>query len=284
MKKIIFALSVALFACAPALASPDALSNNKTTAGNSNGQATEEAAAEEATSPTEMVEPATPVEKVDVDEVTSSSETPTASSASGTTNQATVEESTQNAGEDKAIQVQQELQIKARNINELKEIIQTKKLELKEELQNLRENKLKKIYENQNIVREAVHSLLSAENLTGGIGPQISAIAQEFNNSVQSTIQAEEKLQTRNRIIKFFTGGDQTTASVLEQEAEKNRTRIEKLNQLKNECTNCAEEVKTVLQEQIQKVEQEQTRLEKVAKAEQQIKGIWGWVRGLFQK
>ncbi|MFY1644910.1 hypothetical protein ACK11Z_14360, partial [Methanoculleus bourgensis] len=36
----------------------------------------------------------------------------------------------------------------------------------------------------QNQVRLAVHTLLAAENRTGGIGRNISVIAREFNNSV----------------------------------------------------------------------------------------------------
>jgi len=180
-------------------------------------------------------------------------------------------------------QVRQQVQLRAKNINELKEIMQTKKLQLQKELKKL-SPRIKKVYQNQNKVREAIHSLIATEDLTGKIGPQISAIAQEFNNSVQATIKAEEKIQQRNRFIKFFTGGDREGAEKILQEVEQNQGRIQKLKQLKKNCIDCDEEITTMLQEQVQNMEQEQKRLQQVATTEKKIKGVWGWVKGLFRK
>lgn len=155
--------------------------------------------------------------------------------------------------------------------------IEEKKQELEQKLQNLTA-KEQNIYRNQNQVRLAVHSLLAMENLTGGIGPQISAIARGFNNSVQATIRAEEKIQNRSKIKKFFIGGDEKAADELEQEILQNQERLRELEQLIGECGECDEETRAMLQEQLQNIEQEQNRLRELAQAEKKSKGLLGWM------
>ena len=147
---------------------------------------------------------------------------------------------------------------------------------MSQEIQGLEKGK-QEIYKNQNRVRLAVHSLLAMEDLVGGIGPQVRDIARNFNNSVQSTIIAEEKIQTRSVFARFFAGGDAEAAEEMEQEVNQNQERIMQLKQLRENCT-CTEEVKTMMQEQIQNMEQEQTRLNQLAQEEKQSKGLFGWM------
>ncbi len=139
----------------------------------------------------------------------------------------------------------------------------------------------KKALQNQNPIRLAVHALLAMENRTGGIGRQISEIAKEFNNSIQSTINAEEKIEMRSSFKRFFAGGDAGAADELEQETVKNQARIQIMNQLKEQCTestDCSQEAKMMLEEQIQTMQQEQTRLKALADKEKKSKGMFGWL------
>lgn len=216
------------------------------------------------------------------------------SAGEGEVLQVQTEQETQNIGEAKNLLIQQKQQIKEQFKNESKQLIQERqqlkaqtKAELKELIQQKREeieNETKsfdetkqKIYKNQNAVRLAVHSLLAMENRTGGIGPQISQIAREFNNSVQATIRAEERIQRRSRLLRLLVGGDEKTAEEIEQEVSRNQQRIQQLIQLREKC-DCDEEIKAMLQEQIQNMEQEQTRLKQLAQAEKKIKGIFRWL------
>lgn len=165
-----------------------------------------------------------------------------------------------------------------KNTQELKQSIQEKNQEMNQELENLSEQEQNK-YQNQNQVRLAVHALLGMENITGGIGKNVSAIAKEFNNSIQATIRAEEKIQQRNAFTKFFIGADKKAADELEKEVNQNKERIKELKRLRNECEQeCSEEIKTIMQEQIQNMEQEQNRLENLAQETKQKKGIVGWI------
>jgi len=170
----------------------------------------------------------------------------------------------------------QQVQTRARNTTELKQMIQEREQEMNQSMQGLKKE-LKEMYQNQNRVRLAVHALLAMENLTGGIGRNVSQIAREFNNSVQATIRAEERIQTRNMLMRFFFGGDEQAAEGMEQEVNRNRERIQELRRLMQEC-DCEEGVKTMLQEQIQNMEMEQNRIQELAQNEKKSKGIFGWL------
>ncbi|KQC05076.1 MAG: hypothetical protein APR53_08890 [Methanoculleus sp. SDB] len=153
---------------------------------------------------------------------------------------------------------------------------QERQQELDQELQSVRPE-VRNVYLNQNTVRVAVHTLLGLENSTYGIGRNISAVAREFNNSVQATIVAEERLETRSGFVRFFAGGDDEAAAEILQLTAENRLRIQEMNRLIAEC-DCDNETRTYLQEQLQIMTQEQTRLESRAQAEQADRGLFGWL------
>ncbi|MDP2365657.1 MAG: hypothetical protein Q8M94_18060 [Ignavibacteria bacterium] len=191
------------------------------------------------------------------------------------------EQQTENQ-EEENLMIQETKQTRLRTTEELQQMIQERNQEMVQEMQTLKPAQ-QKVYQNQNAVRLAVHSLLEVKDLIGGIGPQVSQVAQEFNNSLQATIRAEERIQTRNRVVRFFAGGDKNAATAIEQEVNRNRERIELLNQLMEQCE-CEEGIMAILQEQIRNIEQEQNRLQQLAQNEKQYKGIFGWLFGWLQK
>ena len=167
--------------------------------------------------------------------------------------------------------------IKAETKEQLKEMIQERKVEIEEETKEKPEKK-QPIIRNQNKVRLAVHAMLAMEDLTNGIGRNISAIARGFNNSVKTTLAAEEKIQKKSKFARFLTGGDEEAAEELEQEVEQNRIRVRELKKLMGECEDCEADVMNLLQEQIQNMEQEQNRLSELAQKEKSRKGLFGWL------
>jgi hypothetical protein len=197
----------------------------------------------------------------------------------GNSQQEQVEQQTQNEGENTTIRIRQREKVRAQNVSELHEIVEQRKQEMNQEIQALNEHR-QLVYQNQNRVRLAVHSLLAMEELVGGIGPQVSQIAEGLNTSVQATIRAEERIQSRSRFVRFFAGGDEEAAQDIEQHVVQNQERIRQLQQLSGEC-DCDEEVRAMLQEQIQNMEQEQERLQQLAQAELADKGLFG---GLWRR
>lgn len=170
----------------------------------------------------------------------------------------------------------QQIRVRTEDIDALRRRIQQRQEEMNQETERLRE-RVQKVFRNQNRVRMAVHALLAMENFTGGIGPQVSAIAREFNNSVKVTVEAEEKIQNRNFLARLFMGGDNKAAGELEQEMGQNQKRIQRLRQLMGDC-NCTQEIKNMFQEQVENMEVEQKRLRVLAEKEKKSKGLFGWL------
>jgi hypothetical protein len=134
-----------------------------------------------------------------------------------------------------------------------------------------------KVYRNQNAVRLAVRTFLSLEEGDGGIGGNVSAIARAFNNSVQATTRAEERIHARSGLVRFFAGGDEGAAGTLAAEVQANGERIRELDRLVGEC-DCDGETKAMLTRQVRSVEQEMARLQALARNETESKGLLGWL------
>jgi hypothetical protein len=129
---------------------------------------------------------------------------------------------------------------------------------------------------NTNEVRVAVHALLSSKNLVGGIGQQVSAIAQQMNDSVASTTNAEAKINSRGFFSKLFFGGDVTSADIIAQEAAKNQTRIDSLTALLAQA-NISADVQVTLKAQITALQTAQARLKTLAEKEKAAWGLFSW-------
>lgn len=193
------------------------------------------------------------------------------------------QEQTQNKGESKQLKIENEIQQAVESVQELQEKAQERAQELQQEVLEIKNKGQQKVLEKQNDVRLAVHNLLAMENLTGGIGKQVSAIAKDFNNSVQKTVEAEEKIESRGFLKRIFFGGDSEAAQALQDEIAQNKEKIQQLLDLDQQAR-LKEEIKQTLQEQIQILQQEQDRLQERADKELASKGIFGWLFGWLKK
>ncbi|OPY37136.1 MAG: hypothetical protein A4E35_01600 [Methanoregula sp. PtaU1.Bin051] len=128
---------------------------------------------------------------------------------------------------------------------------------------------------NDNEVRLAVHTLLAMEDITGGIGPQVSEIARDFNNSALQTWQLEEQIRSRDAFSRFFFGGDRVSAAELTHLTTENQNRIRQIEQLMN-TAGLDTETRAMLEEQLRIMQEENARLGQVASAEQQSRGLFG--------
>ena len=108
---------------------------------------------------------------------------------------------------------------------------------------------------NPNEVRDTVHSLLALENRTGGIGPQVSAIAREFNNSANASQQYKNRIRDRDALSRFFFGGDRQAASELANLTAQNQARISEIENLMN-TTSLDADTRTMMVEQLELLQQ----------------------------
>jgi hypothetical protein len=180
---------------------------------------------------------------------------------------------TKNLGEAQQLQVKEQVKTQ---LNDLKQTMEQKQQQLNTQAEGTGE-KVQQMMKNQNQVKIAAQTLTQMENVLGSKGKQISTIAKEFDNSIQSTIKSEEQIQTRSGFSRFFAGGDKKAAEEIEAQVTKNQERVKELKQLKDQ-SEANEEVKTMMQEQIQQMEQEQLRLQDLAQNEKKSKGLLGWI------
>nr|WP_319375774.1 hypothetical protein [uncultured Methanoregula sp.] len=132
--------------------------------------------------------------------------------------------------------------------------------------------------QNENDVRFAVHTLLAMENYSGGIGPQVSAIAKDFNNSANSALRLEQQIETRDAFTRMLFGGDQKAAKEMENITAWSKERIGQMQQLVN-STDLDAGSRTLMEEQIDTLNQNVVQWQKIAAKEQQDRGLFGWLK-----
>jgi type II secretory pathway pseudopilin PulG len=128
---------------------------------------------------------------------------------------------------------------------------------------------------NENEVRIAVTTLLDVEDLSGGIGRNVSAIARDFNNSASSVRKIEDRIQSRSSFVRLFFGGDQEAARELANQTAQNDARIVELRQLINNAS-LNSEVRATIEDQVRIIQLEQERLQQLSTREQKDRGLFG--------
>jgi len=128
---------------------------------------------------------------------------------------------------------------------------------------------------NENEVRIAVTTLLDVEDLSGGIGRNVSAIARDFNNSASSVRKIEDRIQSRSSFVRLFFGGDREAARELANQTAENDARIVELRQLINNAS-LNSEVRATIEDQVRIIQLEQERLQQLSTREQEDRGLFG--------
>ena len=137
--------------------------------------------------------------------------------------------------------------------------------------------------EHRSAVANFVQSLLNvADRQEGGIGEQVRVIAQQQNNAEATTTQAMEKIQTRSKIKTFLFGSDYKNLGALRSEMVHTRNRLDRLNRLLPTVQNASDTVE--IQNQIQVLEQEQTKINNFIQVQEGKFSLFGWLLKLFNK
>ncbi len=132
------------------------------------------------------------------------------------------------------------------------------------------------IVKNANAVRFAVGTLLAARPLLGGIGSQVSKIAEQVNKSVSTTTNAVAQIKARGFWANLLFGGDSTAAHVIKNAVVQNKKHIEDLTGLLTK-TKVSKDVEGTLKEQIDAMEKQQKDLANLAQKEQNQWGLFSW-------
>ena len=130
---------------------------------------------------------------------------------------------------------------------------------------------------NPNEVRDAVHALLAMENRTGGIGPQVSAIARQFNNSANASQRYEDRIKNRDVFSRFFFGGDRQAAAELANLTAQNQAGINEIKNLMNTITLDAD-TRAQMDQQLLILQQQLAQEQQLITQAQQDHGLFGWL------
>lgn len=131
-------------------------------------------------------------------------------------------------------------------------------------------------------VANFVQGLLSVADREGGIGQQVRVIAQEQNDSKETTAEAIDKVEKRSKIKTFLLGTDYKNIGVLRSEMVKTRNHINQLNRIVNQAEN--EQNKSELQAQIQNLAQEEADINNFITQNEEQFSLFGWAVKLFVK
>jgi len=137
--------------------------------------------------------------------------------------------------------------------------------------------------EHRSVVANFVQGLLKvADREKGGIGEQVRVVAQQQNQSDATATEAINKIQNRSKIKTFLIGSDYKNLGALRSEVVHTRNRLDQLNRLLPTVQNASDTVE--IQNQIQTLEQEQTKIENFIKAQEGKFSLFGWLFKLFNR
>ncbi|WP_424025799.1 hypothetical protein [Methanoregula sp.] len=118
--------------------------------------------------------------------------------------------------------------------------------------------------------------MLAMENRTGGIGPQVSAIAREFNNSANASQQYENRINNRDAFSRFFFGSDRQAATELANLTALNQARISEIENLMN-TTALDADTRSMMDEELQLLQQNVAFDQQLSTQAKQDRGLFGW-------
>ncbi len=165
--------------------------------------------------------------------------------------------------------------IRANDSSGLQEVITTSG-EVSNDVTNGLQTEIRELARNRNRVEVGVMALIASQNMIGQEGGAIANLAQEIHSVHRTMIQEEEQVQSRGFLSRFFFGGDSDRAATIQNQLQQNKQRMEQIRQYLSDC-DCDEQVRTMLQEQIQAMEEEHARLREVAEDEVSTWGLFSW-------
>ncbi|MFA5934161.1 MAG: hypothetical protein WC795_03015 [Candidatus Paceibacterota bacterium] len=172
------------------------------------------------------------------------------------------------------------------NINERQNRINENQNKINENQSNVNKNQIDSNQlngvEHRSFVATFVQQLLNLANREGGIGDQVKVIANEQNDSKDNVANTIDQIKNRSGFKTFFIGTDYKNIGQLRSEMVKTANQIDQLKALLDQTINA--DSKVTLQAQIQKLEQQQQKINDFIKANEGKFSLFGWFVKLFNK
>jgi len=134
--------------------------------------------------------------------------------------------------------------------------------------------------EHRNGVAIFVKGLLEVSGRVGRIGEKVRTVAQEQASTTEKTIEAIDKVEKRSNFKTFLIGSDYKNLGAIRQEIVQTRNRLNDLNRDLEKVASSTS--KTAVMNQIQLMEQEQTKLENFVNTNENRFSLFGWFVKMF--
>lgn len=129
-------------------------------------------------------------------------------------------------------------------------------------------------------VSQFVHNLKDIGDIEGGIGKQVSVVAQAQSTSDNKVEESMKEVDDRSGFVKFLIGPKYGSIAEVQTAITENQTRIKVLTDLSNQVTDPA--VKQVLQDQIATLTQQNATLQKFVAENEAGFSLFGWLMRIF--
>jgi hypothetical protein len=127
-----------------------------------------------------------------------------------------------------------------------------------------------------------VQGLLAVADREGGIGQEVKIIAAQQNETKDRASDLINAVENRNKVKTFFIGTSYKNLGELRSQMVQTRNQIDQLKRLADKAEN--DQDKAELQNQIQVLEQEQTKINNFITQNESKFSLFGWAVKLFRK
>lgn len=134
----------------------------------------------------------------------------------------------------------------------------------------------------RSMVATYVKELLSVADRNTGIGESVRVIAQQQNDSKDEVAQKIDAVENRSEIKTFLIGSDYKNLNGLKSDMAVTNNQLDQLKNIVGKTTNT--EDKTILQNQISLLEQEQAKINSFITQNENKFSLFGWIAKFFNK
>ncbi len=146
----------------------------------------------------------------------------------------------------------------------------------------IRSKGLENAIQRRSQVANAVSEMLKVADRNAGIGEQVRVMAQNQENN-QEKIEAKlEKIQNRNKLVRFIFGPDNQEIKNARKLLQDNKDELTRLENVRSQLINVVDQEQ--VQEQIEKIKEASNQIEQDLNKSERVFSLFGWVRNIFSE
>jgi hypothetical protein len=195
----------------------------------------------------------------------------------------------QDQDEDRKMEIDDSEKLQEDRIDDEEDIENEEEVEDSKDGERLDEDKTKSVSsrsdiakERMSVVAQKAEELLTTQEAAGGIGEQISQVAREQKEAQEEIEKEVESLEARSVWLERLIGPNYKAVKNLKQQVERNKLRIQQLEQLQGQLIDEAD--RNRIQEAIQAISELNNVLEDQIRIKEQVGSIFGWLFRLLAR